>query len=383
MTLKFRLINILKHKCFWLILIILGIIIKLILLPVKTGDSVYFLAWINFIKTNGYFSSLKYGFYDYSPPYIYILIIISKIGLNPLYSIKIVSIAFEYLAAYYIGKITLLKYKSNITSWIALAVIPILPTVLLNSSYLSQCDSIYSAFALGSVFFMLKKQQLLAVLFLGISISFKMQAVMLLPFFFIMMLRKKIYWYYFLIIPMVFIFSLLPAWLYGRTLKELLNIYISQTDHFHFLTMNFPNLYIWISNEYYQSVKLAGMVFTAIFTLFTGYWISKIKTVFTLELWVKLAFLSSIVIPFILPGMHERYMFLGDILGVLYYLVVRKNIHFPIGIILVSFYSYIRCSKYNDILPMEPAFIVYLSVIIFTTFDFIKSLNNDPDQIKK
>ena len=204
-----------------------------------------------------------------------------------------------------------------------------------------------------------------------------MQAVMLLPFFFIMMLRKKIYWYYFLIIPMVFIFSLLPAWLYGRTLKELLNIYISQTDHFHFLTMNFPNLYIWISNEYYQSVKLAGMVFTAIFTLFTGYWISKIKTVFTLELWVKLAFLSSIVIPFILPGMHERYMFLGDILGVLYYLVVRKNIHFPIGIILVSFYSYIRCSKYNDILPMEPAFIVYLSVIIFTTFDFIKSLNND------
>ena len=382
-TLKSKISNILKGKSIWIILIITGIICKLILLPVKTGDSVYFLSWIDFIKSHGYFSSLKYGFYDYAPSYIYILIFISKIGLNSLYSIKIASIIFEYLAAFYIGKIAFLKYNSKITIWIALAVIPILPTVLLNSSYLSQCDSIYSALVIGSIYFILKKQQFLSVLFLGISIAFKLQAVMVLPLFYILLLRKDIKWYYFLVVPIVFIFSFIPALIFGRTLNELLNIYISQADHFHFLTLNFPNLYIWINNDYYQSVKISGMIFTFIFTILTGYWISRKKIIFTLEIWVKLAFLSSILIPFILPGMHERYMYLGDILGVLYYLILRKKIQLPLGILLVSLYSYIRCSRYNDILPMWPAFVVYLSIIIFTTFDFINSLNNDPETIKK
>jgi len=381
-TLKSKISDVLKKKSIWIILIITGIICKLILLPVKTGDSVYFLSWIDFIKSHDYFSSLKYGFYDYSPPYIYILIIVSKLGLNSLFSIKIASIVFEYLAAFYIGKIAFLKYKSAITIWIAIAVIPILPTVLLNSSYLSQCDSIYSAFTIGSIYFILTKKQFLSVLFLGVSIAFKLQAVMVLPLFYVLFLRKEINWYYFLVLPVVFILSLLPAWMYGRTFNELLNIYVSQADHFHFLTLNFPNLYIWINNDYYQSVKISGMLFTFIFTLITGYLISRKKIIFSLEIWVKLAFLSSILIPFILPGMHERYMYLGDILGVLYYLIVRKNIHLPLGILLISLYSYIRCSRYNDILPMWPAFVVYSTIIILTAFDFIKSLNHESEPIK-
>jgi len=191
------------------------------------------------------------------------------------------------------------------------------------------------------------------------------------------MLRGKINWYYFLLIPVVFILSVIPAWSLGRSISELINVYASQTNHYQFLTLNFPNLYIWISNDYYEPVKLAGMIVTVLLTLLSGYLLSKKKYIFTFEIWVKLAFLSAIVIPFILPGMHERYMYLGDVLGVLYYLVTRKNIHLPAGIILVSFYSYIRCSRFNDILPMEPAFVLYLTVITLTILDFIKSLKNE------
>lgn len=362
-------------------IITLGLIVKFLLLGIKTGDFVVFLEpWIEFIKAHGYFSSLKFAFYDYTPSYIYILILIAKTGLNPLFGVKIVSIIFEYIAAFFIGKIAYLKYKNNLVIWISVAVIPILPSVLLNSSYLSQCDSIYSAFVIGSIHFLLKKKQLLSVLFLGIAFAFKMQAVMLLPFFFVMMLRKNIQWYYFLIIPVIFIFSLIPAWCFGRSFAELLNVYIAQTDHYRFLTLNFPNLYIWISNVYYEPVKLAGIIFTFFFTLFSGIWLSQKKFIFTFEHWIQLAFLSSIVIPFILPGMHERYMYLGDLLGVLYYLVLRKNIHLPIGILLVSFYSYIRCSRYNDVLPMEPAFLIYLLVILFVSLNFFKSLKNSTNE---
>jgi len=380
----FNLQHILSKRSFWIVLICLGLICKLLLIPVKTGDYIGFIEpWLKFIKSHGYFSSLQYGFYDYTPSYIYILVILAKIGLNPLYSVKIVSIIFEYLTAFIIGKIAFQKYKNNQVIWIALAVIPLLPSVILNSSYLSQCDSIYTTFVVSSILFILKKNQLISVMCLGIAFAFKMQTAIIFPFFYILMLRGKINWYYFLMIPFVFVISIIPAWAYGRSFLDLINVYLSQTDHYHFLTMNFPNLYIWISNDYYESVKIAGMIFTALIILIIGHFLGSKKIMFSFEIWIKLAFLSAIIVPFILPGMHERYMYLGDVLGVLYYLVIRKNIHLPIGILLVSFYSYIRCSRFNEILPMEPAFAVYLSVIAFSTIDFIKSLKNESNFTKE
>jgi len=384
MNLNYKISSVLSNRIIWIGLIIIGLIIKIILLPIKTGDfNVFLEPWLEFIKAHGYFDSLKYGFYNYTPSYIYILVLIAKIGLNPLYLVKFVSIIFEYLAAYTIGKIAFQKYKNNLVIWISLAVIPLLPSVILNSSYLSQCDSIYAAFGLLSIYFIIKEKQVVSFIFLGIAFAFKMQTAIILPLFYILMLKGKINWYNFLFIPLVFVFSLIPAWAYGRSFSDLINVYVSQANHYQFLTMNFPNLYIWISNDFYEPVKIAGMIITVLVTLISGYLLSNKKYIFTFELWVKLAFLSAIAIPIILPGMHERYMYLGDVLGVLYYLVVRKNIHLPVSIFMISFYSYIRCSRFNDILPMEPAFVLYLTVIILTTFDFIKSLKNESNIIKE
>lgn len=383
MTSDYKFSQILYYKKIWIGLIIIGLIIKLILFPVKTGDYIGFIhPWLEFIKIHGYFSSLKYSFYDYTPSYIYILVVIAKIGFNPLYSVKIVSILFEYLAAYFIGKIAFQKYNNKLAIWISLAVIPLIPSVILNSSYLSQCDSIYAAFVMGSIYFILNKKQLLSVLFLAIAFAFKMQTAFILPFFFVLMLRRNIRWYYFLLIPCVFILSIIPAWIFGRPFEELLKVYLAQSERFKFLTLNFPNVYIWIPNSFYDPARITGMLLAFFITLFSGFWLSRKKITFSFESWIKLAFLSSIIIPFILPGMHERYMYLGDLLGVLYFMIFRKNIHIPIGILLVSFYSYIRCSRFNDILPMWPAFIVYTVIIILTAIDFIKSIKAESNEIR-
>lgn len=365
----------------WYFLLILGGFSKLVLFPIKAGDSVCFLRWIEFIKTHGYASSLAYDFYDYTPAYIYFLLGIAKLGLNPLFSLKVVSIVFEYLAAFFIGKIAYLKYKSNLIILICMAVVPVLPTVILNSSYLSQCDSIYASFVFGSFYFSLTRKQFLSVLFLGLAFSFKIQAAIILPLYFVMMLRGTIKWYYFPLVPLIYIISIMPAWLYGRPFNELIGIYLNQSNYFEYLTMNFPNPYMWISNDYYEPVKLAGIILTVIVTLISGLWLSSKKYNINLEIWVKLAFLSAIFIPFILPGMHERYMYMGDILGVLYFLVIRKNIHLSLGILLVSFYSYIRCSRFNDILPMEPALVIYLVVITFVSIDLFKSLKKSTHEM--
>ena len=374
--------EILSNKKTWIAIIIFGVICKLILFPVKTGDFNYFLApWMEFIKTHGYFSSLKYGFYDYTPSYIYILIAITKLGLNPLYSVKIVSVLFEYLAAFFIGKIAVQKYPGKPLMLVSLAIVPLIPSVLLNSSYLSQCDSIYAAFVMGSIYFILQKKQFLSVLFLAIAFAFKMQTAMILPFYFVMMLRGNIRWYYFLLVPIVFILSIIPTWLYGRSFTDLIHVYVAQTDRFRFLTLNFPNIYIWISNAFYEPVKMGGIILTSILTLLSGFLLSRKHLTFSFESWIKLAFLSSIIVPYFLPGMHERYMYLGDLTGLLYLLILRKNSYLPIGIWLVSFYSYIRCSRFNEILPMSPAFFIYTCVIIFALIDFIKSIKRESNEI--
>jgi len=358
-----------------MVLIGIGLVIKVALFPVQTGDYTHYLApWLHFIQAHGYASSLKFDFYNYTPAYIYILIGIARVGVYPLYAIKIVSVLFEYLMAYFIGKTVYLKYQNNIVVWISLAIVPLLPTVLLNSSYLAQCDAVYAAFVAGSIFFALKEKPFLSILFLGLAFTFKLQTALLLPFYFVMLLRGNIRWYYFLLIPAVFVLSILPAWLYGRSFTGLLSIYQQQATEFRYLTLNFPNVYIWISNEYYTSVRAAGMVITVLLTGAAGWRLSRKRFTFTFENWVRLAFLSAMVVPFLLPGMHERYMYPADVLGVLYYMVIRKNIHLPVGVLLVSTYSYIRCSKYHDVLPVEPAFIVYLLVIIFTSADFVTGL---------
>ena len=55
----------LRATYFWTALIVAGIPLKLILFSEVAGDFMYFLdPWIRYIKTHGYFSSLKDLFYN-------------------------------------------------------------------------------------------------------------------------------------------------------------------------------------------------------------------------------------------------------------------------------------------------------------------------------
>ncbi len=350
--------------------------------PVATGDFLSFLQpWVEFIKANGYMSALQYDFYNYTPAYAYILIAIAKAGINPLFGIKAVSVAFEFFGAYFAGKILHLKYKNLPIVLIAMAVFPWIPSVMLNSSYLSQCDSIYSSFAIGSIYFLLKNKNGLSVLFLGLAFVFKLQTAFLLPVFFVAILQSKIPWYYFFMIPAVYILSVLPAYASGRPLGELLSIYLMQSNYDHELTLNFPNLYIWIDNIYYNPVKLIGIIFTVVLTLCSGILLRKYR--FSYEMWIRFSLLSSVLIPFILPGMHERYLYLGDIMSLLYFMVFRKQFFVPGTILSFSLYSYARCSRYNYLLPMWPVFFLYLFFIVFLCIDFLSKLRNEPVALER
>ena len=368
-----------SYPTVWIIaLICLSVLVRVVLLPVANGDYNHYLKpWIDFIRENGYFHALKYDFYNYTPSYIYTLIGVAKTGWNSLYAIKAVTYLFEYLTAYIIGRIAYMKWQDRRVVWASMAIMPLLPSTILNSTCLTQCDAIYAAFAVGSIYFALKGKPWTSVLFLGGAFSFKLQTVMVLPFFFVMLLRRKIKWYCFFVVPLVYFVSILPAWIAGRPLDGLLHIYFSQAGYYHVLTMFFPNIYIWMNDAYFDLIVPIGIATTCAVTLLCGWLLSRQQYVFSFDAWVRLAFVGAIIVPFLLPGMHERYMYVGDVLGVLYFLVIRKNVLLSLGIAAISAYSYIRCSRFNEMLPQEPAFFLYLLIIALVVADFVQSLKTD------
>jgi Gpi18-like mannosyltransferase len=251
-----------------------------------------------------------------------------------------------------------------------MAIFPVLPTVFLNSLFFGQSDAIYAAFAVGSVYFILAEKTWKSVLFLALSFMFKMQAMFLLPFFFVMMLKKQIKFYLFILIPIVYFLSILPAYLIGRPLSDLLNIYAMQASYYHKLTMNFPNLYVFINNDYYSIVKPVGLIITVVLTLIVGWYFGRNKEKMCFEDKIRLVFASAVIVPFILPGMHDRYLYLADSLGIVYFIVFRKKIYIPLGTLFISTYAYIRFFVHYPYFYLSPAVFVYILVIIWIIKDF-------------
>ena len=374
-----------RNKKFLALLILAGLLIKLLMLPFfpEPGDYTFFLKpWVEFIRSHGYWQAFRFEFANYSPPYLYFLLGIAKLGGEPLIPIKLVSICFEYVAAWFIGGIAYQKYKEDWVRWCSLAVVPLLPTVLINSSYWGQCDSVYASFLVGSIYFVLRKRSFLSILFLGISFSFKLQAVLLFPFYFVLLLRNRVKWYYFLLVPAVYLISLLPAYCAGRPLTELLSVFISQCEYYDSLSLQFPNLYMWISDDHYETVKWIGILLTCLFALLTGGLLAKkYRAQLTNNYLVRLALLSAVIFPFLLPGMHERYMYVGDLLAVAYIIYFPRKFYNALGIPLISLFSYALCTSLNESLIRYlgvPVTIFYICVIGLLIRDFyLSSLKED------
>lgn len=374
-----------RNKKFLALLILAGLLIKLLMLPFfpEPGDYTFFLKpWVEFIRSHGYWQAFRFEFANYSPAYLYFLLGIAKLGGEPLIPIKLVSIGFEYVAAWFIGGIAYQKYKEDWVRWCALAVVPLLPTVLINSSYWGQCDSVYASFLVGSIYFVLRKRSFLSILFLGISFSFKLQAILLFPFYFVLLLRNRVKWYYFLLVPAVYLISLLPAYCAGRPLTELLSVFISQSKYYDSLSLQFPNLYMWISDNHYETVKWIGILLTCLFALLTGGLLAKkYRAQLTNDYLVRLALLSAVIFPFLLPGMHERYMYVGDLLAVAYIMYFPRKFYNALGIPLISLFSYALCTSLNESLIRYlgvPVTIFYICVIGLLIRDFyLSSLKED------
>ena len=189
-----------------------------------------------------------------------------------------------------------------------------------------------------------------------------------------MLMKKQVNWRYFFLSPLVYLVALIPAWLFGRPLDELFLIYIDQANEYDYLSERAPNLYQWIPSQYYSWYPL-GIVFTALVVLGIALLVFKSRVNMTGNLLVYLATFSVLIVPFLLPKMHDRYFFPADVIAVIFAFYFPKYWSTPM---VISMSSYLALFPYSyEVTPVPlPLLAVFpLILVVVLGRKLLRTLN--------
>lgn len=360
----------------------LGMIIRLCGIDFESDDFQSFLNPWWFKIENGGLYGLAAQVGNYNIPYQIITYLFTLLPLGALYSYKTLSIIFDLVLAV---SAALLVYsfdgkKSKFKAAVTYALVFCSITVVLNSAFWAQCDSIYVSFILLSIYFLKKDKNIASFVLLGVAFAFKLQTVFILPvylFYYVCVRKTSIL--HFLIIPLVDLIMCLPAVILGRNPIDIITIYADQTDYGKLIQMNCPNFYAFICegfdmNNYYLlktfSIVLTATVLGAALCMLIykradlsdtqNFLLASIWSVFTC-----IMFLSS---------MHERYSYLLDILLIVYAVVTVKRVWLPIVCTLVSLRGYSFYLFNYDVLDLKITSVIYIGVYAYVSYIFVKDV---------
>src|SRR5258708_7624820 len=251
----------------------------------------------------------------------------------------------DFICAVFVYKIVRLKFAAGPLPVFAGFAVLFAPTVILNSAAWGQADSLYTTALVACLYYLIKRENVLALLAFAIALAFKLQAIFLFPFLIAWFFKKEVSWKPFLLVPLVLALALLPAWIAGRPLVELSSTYLSQANQYGNnaeLTLNAPTFYNWLpqSHALYDILIPAGILLAAsvaflfIFLVFESD--SKLSPASVLEL--SLAIL--LLMPFFLPKMHDRYFYPADVVSILFAFYFPRYFFIPLATSLISFFAY-------------------------------------------
>lgn len=376
----------------FVIITIFAICARIPFLNFETWDYTGFLKqWYDTIIENGRRHSLSMAIGDYNCPYMIILTFLTYLPINSLYSIKTVSIIFDFVLAIssviLVNKITEKKSYNNIISLVTYGIILFAPTILLNSSCWAQCDSIYVSFVIISLIFLIDEKYIRSLVFLGIAFAFKLQFIFILPLYILVWMNKRKFpLFYFGILPVVDIIMCLPSIIFGRPLKEVIMVYIKQMGSYSsFTSNNFPSIYNLFCKLTEKSEALAidnidigkvGIIITiTIYAIMAFYLIYKNVKLSNKQI-IKLGLWSVVIATFFMPNMHDRYMFVADILSLIVLMIFKdkQSLLYAVIINLNSFSVYIRYLFGVEFIDIQIATILQLIIVIGMSYHLHREL---------
>lgn len=298
---------------------ICAIFVRASLFTHVSSDYTQFLqGWVQTLKDNGGFAAIGMSIGDYTPPYFYLLASFTYIPVDPLILIKLSSCLFDFgLAAF--GFFLLKRHGFSTELCIfGYGALLFFPTGILNSAAWAQCDVIFTMLLLMCMGAFLKNKPIAAMIFFGAAFSLKLQAIFLFPLLLLLWLKGKMKFWHFFIIPGVYLIAVLPAFFAGRSLWELLTVYISQSGQYPRLSMNAANLWLLVGDLKNSALSMSGIFIAGIGVLTALFILIRKRYELTPSLIVSISLLFVILIPSLLPHMHERYFFTADVFSIIY-----------------------------------------------------------------
>ena len=344
---------------------ILALLIRISLHNWYTPDFSMFTHCYQIIRSEGWIA-FKTGCTNYTPFYEYILYIENVLfpQISNTAGAKIPGIGFDFICGWFAYLIVRLKYKSGPLPFFSFFAVLFTPTMILNSAGWGQIDGIYTTFLLASLYFILKERSWLACLAFGIAISVKFQAAFLAPLFLALFFKGKISWKSLLLIPTVYFILIIPAWVSGRSIVELLTIYMTQSDLFNALTLNAPNLYAWMPASAYDHIYLGGIILGVSIIFIYVAAILKSRVELTPSRIILLAMVSVLIVPYFLPKMHDRYFLPADVLAIIFAFYYPIFFYSPIIIGLVSFFAYMPYLFQESVISLPILALVLFIVMV-------------------
>ena len=362
---------------------ITGIIIHVCGIDFQSDDYQSFLyPWWLQIK-NGGVQGLATQVGNYNIPYQIITYIFTLLPIGPLYSYKILSIIFDFVLACSAALLVrnFCKNKSAFKSVITYSLVFCSMTVVLNSAFWAQCDSIYVSFILLAIYFLRKEKNIASFVMLGIAFAFKLQFIFILPvFLYYYVSTRKISILHFLIIPVVDFIMCLPAVILGRNVLDIFTIYAEQTDYGKLIQMNCPNIYAFMCNgsdidNYYLLKTFSIMLTITILGIGLALVIYKKVDLESTENFLIASIWTVFTCIMFLSSMHERYSYLLDILLIIYTVVTTKRVWLTVACNLVSLrgYCYYLFGNY-EVIDIKITSAIYVALYAYVTYMFVKDV---------
>jgi len=167
---------------------------------------------------------------------------------------------------------------------------------------------------------------------------------------------------------------MVPAWIAGRPLGDLLSIYFLQSQEYPSLTLNAPTFYAWLPDTLFNVLYQAAVIWAASLVFLYLLLVYKSKVELSAALIVKLCMLSLVLVPFVLPKMHERYFYPADVFSIPFGFIFPGYFFIPIIMSLVSFFTYQPFLFGRQVFSIEILSLAVLVVLAILTRDAVKAL---------
>ena len=363
---------------------LIGLIIRGMGMEFKSDDFNSFLnGWWNNIADGG-IESLSRQVGNYNIPYQILIFLLTLLPFEALAAYKLLSVIFDIALAVSAALVVSEALKRRFFSFVpalSYTLVFCSITVIFNSAFWAQCDSIYVTFILLAIYSIMKDRNIAAFVFLGLSLAFKLQVVFILPvFLYYYLSSRKISILHFFIIPAVDFLVCVPVLFMGRDVIDIVKIYVDQTDYGKLIQMNCPNIYAFMCNgadmKYYYLFKPISIWLTLLI-LAVGLCMILYKKVDLTNAgnFLFTAVWTSFTCLMFLSSMHERYSYLLDILLILYVLVARRHYFIAVAANLVSLrgYCYYLFDNY-EVISLQPTAVFFVGLYAYTTYAFVKDV---------